>query len=442
MADPGTKHVIVIGTGAVGAACAVELVRDGHRVTMLEPGPPGGEQAASYGNGTILNPGSVVPMSTPGVWRKVPGYLSDPLGPLTIRWAYLPRLLPWLTRFLRAGATLPRVEATARALRALLSDCPARHRALAEQAGVADLVQRRGLLYPYLDRAAYQADALAWRLRRDNGVAWTELDDGALRQQEPALDRRYTFAAFVPDAGNVTDPGAYVAALVAHAQAQGATLATGRATGFRLHGTRLKAVRTEAGEIECDAAVIAAGARSAALARSLGDPVSLETERGYHVVLDTPGVELRHPMLTSDTKVAVVSTRAGLRVAGTVELAGLDAAPNWARAAALRQVMRHTIPGIPGIETLPDDRFKTWMGHRPSTPDGLPVIGPGSASPDVIHGYGHGHVGLAGSAMTGRLVADLLSGHPPTIDPAPYSPQRFQPHRFQSRRIQRPEDRP
>ena len=89
-------HVVVIGAGIVGAATAIELLRDGHRVTILEPGEPGGEQAASYGNGTLLNPSSVIPMSSPGIWRKVPGWLADPLGPLAIRWRYLPRLLPWL----------------------------------------------------------------------------------------------------------------------------------------------------------------------------------------------------------------------------------------------------------------------------------------------------------------------------------------------------------
>src|SRR5579875_2984674 len=109
-------HVVVTGAGIVGAASAIELLRDGHRVTILEPGEPGGEQAASYGNGAWLSPSSVVPMSLPGIWRKVPGFLADPLGPLAIRWSYLPRLLPWLRRFLAAGSSVAKVEAVARAL--------------------------------------------------------------------------------------------------------------------------------------------------------------------------------------------------------------------------------------------------------------------------------------------------------------------------------------
>jgi D-amino-acid dehydrogenase len=288
---------------------------------------------------------------------------------------------------------------------------------------VGELVVRTGVLYPYVDRAAFEADALGWRLRREAGVRWTELDRHAIRQQEPALDPRYTFAVFVHESGSVQDPGGYVAALAALAESRGATVRQDRATGFRIEDGRLRAVTTEAGEVPAEAAVIAAGARSAALARLVGDRVSLETERGYHIVVRDPELSVRTPMLTSDTKVAVVNTRAGLRVAGTVELAGLAAAPDWARARVLRRVLARTLPGLP--RELPDDRVSMWMGHRPSTPDGVPVIGPARACRDVVHAYGHGHVGLAGGAMTGRLVADLVSGRAPTIDIAPFSAQRF-----------------
>src|SRR5271157_5099786 len=140
------NHIAVIGAGIVGAATAVELLRDGHRVTIIEPGDPGGEQAASYGNGTLLNPSSVIPMSTPGIWKKVPGYLRDPLGPLAIRWRYLPRLIPWLRRFVAAGSTPEKLSAIARALQPLLADAPARHRALANEAGVGDLISKQGVL--------------------------------------------------------------------------------------------------------------------------------------------------------------------------------------------------------------------------------------------------------------------------------------------------------
>ncbi len=417
------SHVVVIGAGIVGAACAIELLRDGHQVSLVEPGEPGGEQAASYGNGTLLNPSSVVPMSSPGLWKKVPGYLSDPLGPLAIRWSYLPRLLPWLRRFVTAGSTPAKVAAIGRALRPLLEQAPERHRALAEEAGVGDLITRQGVLFAFPDRAAFEAEALSWRVRRENGTAWLELDEDELRQREPALNRRYKFAVLVEANGQCRDPGAYVAALVRHAVSLGASVRRARATGFRIETGRLRAVRTDAGEIACDKAVIAAGAWSKVLARAAGDRVPLETERGYHVVIENPGIEPRYPMMPSDGKMGCAMTPQGLRLGGQVELAGLDAAPNWARADVLLRFARSVYPGLPA--DLPRERVKLWMGHRPSMPDGLPCLGLASGCPDVVHAFGHGHVGLTAGATTGKLVADLVSGRQPAIDLTPYAASRF-----------------
>ena len=417
------SHVVVIGAGIVGAASAIELLRDGRRVTILEPGEPGGEQAASYGNGTLLNPSSIIPMTAPGIWRKVPGWLADPLGPLTIRWRYLPRLLPWLLRFLRAGATEAKVAATARALRPLLLEAPARHRRLAEEAGVGELIARQGVLFVFPTRADFEAEELAWRLRRENGVRWLELSADELRQREPTLDRRYTFGLFVEDNEQCRDPGSYVAALIRHAQSLGAELRQGKARGFRIEAGRLRAVQTEVGEIAADNAVIAAGAYSRQLAAAAGDHVPLETERGYHAVITQPGIAPRYTVMPSDGKMSCVMTPQGLRLAGQVELAGLDAAPNWRRAAVLSDFARRVFPDLP--RDLPAERVKVWMGHRPSLPDGLPCIGPSSGCPDVIHAFGHGHVGLTAGAATGRLVADLISGKLPSIDPTPYSARRF-----------------
>ncbi|WP_029005922.1 NAD(P)/FAD-dependent oxidoreductase [Azorhizobium doebereinerae] len=416
-------HVVVIGAGIVGAATAVELLRDGHRVTLVEPGAPGGEQAASFGNGAWLSPASVVPMSMPGLWKKVPGYLLDPLGPLTIRWAALPHLAPWLLRFLSAGATEAKVEATARALSALLADAPERHQALAAEAGLSDLIVRRGLLYAYPGRAAFEAEALAWRLRSDNGVAWRELDGPALRAFEPALDPRYGFGVLVEAGAHCQDPGAYVAGLVAYAKRLGLHHVPAGATGFDIQDGRLKAVRTFQGEVACDRAVIAAGIRSRPLAAAAGDRVSLASERGYHVVLADPEVSPRTPVMPSDGKMANTPTRAGLRASGQVELAAVDAEPNWKRADVLLDHLLNTYPGLP--RQVPEARLTRWMGHRPSTPDGLPVIGPAAASADIVHAFGHGHVGLACGPITGRLVADIIADGPPARPLMPYRADRF-----------------
>ena len=443
----GGRDVAVIGAGIVGAMTAGALLRDGHRVTLIEPGEPGGEQAASFGNGAWISPASVVPMSTPGLWKKLPGYLSDRSGPLVIRWRALPALLPWLLRFWWAGHSVARVEATARALSALLRDAPERHLRVAALAGVAGLVVQRGLLYLYPDRAAFEAEALAWRLRHDNGVLARELDGAALRAQVPDVEAHYGLGLLVAAGAHCLDPGAYVSALVRQAQAGGARLVPARALGFAFgpgpQGKRLVAVRTDAGDVACQRAIICAGIASAELARQAGDRIPLASERGYHVVWPDAPVRLSLPVMPSDGKMALTPTRGGLRVAGQVELAGLSAPPDWRRADLLTRFARQMFPALrPGGKpdqalAAPETRSaegraasaaapaSRWMGHRPSTPDGLPVIGPSAQHPDIVHAFGHGHVGLAAAPATAELVADLLAGRTPAIDPGPYRTDRF-----------------
>jgi D-amino-acid dehydrogenase len=416
-------HVVVIGAGIIGAATALGALREGFRVTILEPGEPGGEQAASYGNGCWLSPMSVIPPSGPGLWRKVPGFLADPLGPLAIRWSYLPKVLPWLARYLWAGWTEAKVLRAAQALRPLLVDAPALHRELAESAGVGHLIERRGLIYTYENRQQFESEAMAWRVRKQVGIEWLELDADEMRQREPELDRRYTFGALVEEGGHCRDPGAYVAALVAQARAEGAEWRRTRATGFRVEDARLRAVRTEAGEVACDRAVICAGARSRALAAAVGSPVPLETERGYHAMVVDAEVGPRTPMMPYDGKMSVTWTDRGLRCAGQVEIAGLDAAPNWKRAEILRDHLLRSFPGLP--RDLPADRVKLWIGHRPSMPDGLPCLGPSAATRDVLLAFGHGHVGLVAGPRTARAVVDLLAERQPALPMERFRPSRF-----------------
>lgn len=422
MAQPAGRHVAIIGAGAVGVISAIEALREGHRVTLIDPGEPGGTQAASYGNAGWLSSHSVIPPAEPGTWKKVPGYLMDPLGPLAIRWSYLPQALPWLVKYLLSSRTEAQVEATARAMRDLLKDAPLLHRQLAEEAGVGELIERRGVMHVFPSRAPFDRD-LGWRIRKRVGIEWLELNEDEMRQREPDLHPRYRFGVVVEEAGRCRDPGAYVAALAAHAIANGAERVAAKAIGLKLAGNRLVAVVTESSEIACDAAVVAAGARSKQLTASIGDPLPLETERGYHVMIEDPESGPRSSMMASDAKMVVNWTDKGLRAAGTVEIAGLDAEPNWKRAEILREHLFSMFPKLP--RDIPPSRIKTWFGHRPSMPDGRPCIGHSSASRDVVYAFGHGHVGLVGSARTGRLVAQLLSGKAPEIPLAPFAPSRF-----------------
>ena len=414
------RRVAVIGAGMVGVCAASWLQRDGHDVLLIEANSPG--EGASFGNAGCFNGSSVVPMAMPGMIRNVPRWLMDPRGPLALRWSYLPAILPYLVRFLRS-APPEKVRAQARALRPLLAPTVPLVRELVRDAGAEDLIHRRGHLYVYRSHEALAKDGFAWALRRENGVEVDAFDADELRQLEPTLSREYACGLLVRENGHTSNPYALVARLAEHFRRAGGEILQARAIGFRLDGRRLAAVRSDAGEIAADAAIVCAGAHSKPLAAALGDKIPLESERGYHLMIRDPEVMPRIPTADADGKFVATPMELGLRFAGTVELAGLEAPPDWRRARILLEQGRRMLPGL--AAEYPDERITMWMGHRPSLPDSLPALGRSRASPDVIYAFGHGHVGMTAAPMTGRIVADLVAGRPAPIDITAFDPGRF-----------------
>jgi D-amino-acid dehydrogenase len=411
---PVHRNVAVIGAGVVGTCIAAKLVEDGHGVTLIDPLEPG--RATSYGNAGGIAPTAVVPLSLPGTLGKVPGWLADPLGPLTIRWSYLPKLAPWLWRFWRAGSQA-QVAKQADALSVLLKRTYLDWDPLWKSAGLEDLIKRDGVLYLFETRAQYEAQAAEWKLRRDRGIRADVVDRHEIRQLEPAVAPTYEMAVHMPEWSRVLDPYRVVEGVADYARGRGLTIRRGKAIGARLGAKGVEAIMTDMGIVPCDAAVIAAGAWSQEAAGWFGSAVPLETERGYHMTLPKPNVELRHTI--NPGGFAITPMQMGLRLAGTVELAGLDAKPNWKRAEVLVKRAKRALPDLDATDASP------WMGHRPSLPDSLPVI---SASPhygNVFFAFGAGHLGLTEGATTGRLIADLVGGRTPPIDMTPYRIDRF-----------------
>jgi D-amino-acid dehydrogenase len=420
MSPPSHSPVIVIGAGIVGLCCATYLQRDGRKVVVIDPGGPG--EGASYGNAGGLNGSSIVPVAMPGVLAKVPHWLLDPEGPLSIRLHYLPRLLPWLYRFVRAGRP-ELVRAQARALRGLLAPTVDMYRALAASVGAGDLIQRSGLLVVYRSEASFAADAEANRLRAANGVVIEELSRDELRQLEPALSPAYVRARFIAENGYCRNPLRLSRSLAEALVANGGEIRRERAEGFAFADGKVEAVLTAAGRLPAAAVVLAAGAHSKPLAARLGENVPLDTERGYHAMIKAPEVVPRLPVMDAEAKFVATPMEEGLRMAGTVEFAGLDAPPNWRRARVLLRHGQAMFPGLP--RAVGEDRVAVWMGFRPSMPDSLPVIGRTRRYPNAFLAFGHGHVGLIGAPMTGRTIADLVAGRAPAIDIGPFSAARF-----------------
>ncbi len=409
------REIIVVGAGIVGMATALSLQREGHKITVIDPGAPG--SGASMGNAGCICPASCVPESGPRVLMQVPGWLADPLGPLAIRWRYLPKFLPWLIRFVAAGQR-DRIEAQSQALRALYQSAYEAYTPLLQFAGASGLFNKIGYVIAYETEAAWAKDRGGFAMRARRGVAMTELDDAGMRALEPALSPNFKRGVQLTENGFCTDPQLLVQRFAEAFTAAGGVIRQENVVDCAAQDGGVS-VATDHGSHRADSLVVAAGARSHFLAAKLGSKVPLETERGYHATLADPGVAPGLPIMSGEYKFIATPMRMGLRFAGTVEFAGLDAAPNWGRAERLVEAGKRMFPGLNASKP------SFWMGHRPSLPDSLPVI---SASPhhrQVFYAFGHAHLGLTGAAVTGQIIADLVAGRKPAIDPAPYSVDRF-----------------
>ncbi len=410
-------RIAVVGAGIVGVCVASYLRRDGHRVRLIDRDDPG--EGTSKGNAGAISPGSCVPLAMPGTLAKVPSWLLDRDGPLVVRPAYFAKAAPWLLRFALAGRARG-IAAIADALRALHGptfDCYA---PLLAAAGAGDLIRRSGCLVVYRSRQAFEASRREWDIRRARGVRVDTLDAAQLRQMEPALSPALACGVFLPEHGYTVDPHRLVRALAERFAADGGEIRKAAARALRAGaGKGVELLTTDGATEVFDKVVLATGAWSKALAATIGVDLPLESQRGYNVTLTDPGIAVRIPVASSEGKFYATPMQGGLRVAGTVEFAGLDAPPDYRRARRLLAQVRSIYPDVR------TESFSEWMGHRPCFPDSLPVIGPAPGAPDVVLAFGHGHNGMTSGPVTGRLVADIVAGRTPPIDLRPYRAERF-----------------
>jgi D-amino-acid dehydrogenase len=410
------KTVAVIGAGIVGVSTAVWLQRDGHKVVLIDKeGPAGG---ASYGNAGVIVPSGVIPINSPGLIRKAPGMLIRRSSPLFLHWSYLPKMLPWLLRYL-ARANEQSARQVANALRPLLSDSVDQHHALAQGTGAEKWIKAADYVFVYDSPEAFRKDDFAWSVRRELGIDWDEFDAEEFADYDPAFGHIGKFAIRLPNHARITDPGRYVTDLAKHVQQKGGEMITAQAQDIVTERSKVRAVKTDRGLVDCEVAIIAAGAWSKSLAEKQGIKLPMESERGYHIDLINPSVTPRTVMMLTSGKFVIAPMEGRIRCAGIVEFGGLKAPSSKAPLDLLKAYIQQTCPN------LEYDSVEEWMGHRPAPADSIPFIGRFDDTQNLYAAFGHHHVGLTGGAKTGRIIADMIANRDLDIDMKPYRASRF-----------------
>ncbi|TBW41036.1 FAD-binding oxidoreductase [Siculibacillus lacustris] len=409
-------RIAVVGAGIVGGAIAHALLDEGHEVEILEREAP--SSGASAGNAGWIAHLDILPLAGPKAWANMPRWMLDPYGPLSIAPTYLPRLAPYLLQFVLASRP-SRIESSTLAIRALNAGAlPAWERRLGAL-GRLDRLRRRGLLSVWTDAGDFAGAAKLHARQRTMGIEVETLDAGAVRRLEPAFGAAVVGGALYPAGLNVDDPRRFTEDLVAAAVERGATLTVATVTGLESSAAGIDLRAATHGLGRFDRVVIAAGAWSKSLARAAGDRIPLDTERGYNITVAPGALGLSRPVMYEGHGFVTSPLDTGDRIGGGVEFAGLTAPQNDARIDAMLKRLGRVLPEFRVGEGI------KWMGHRPSSPDSLPIIGPASDDDRVIHAFGHGHYGLTQGAVTAEIVAALIAGRTPPIDIAPYAASRF-----------------
>lgn len=410
-----SRTILVLGAGIVGVSCALALQQRGFAVTLLDRKEPGRE--TSYGNAGVIGRSSLVPLNNPGLYAKLPGYLGNRHPALHLDWRRALTSPGWMLRFLWEGRA-SQAAARIAAMDGLTATAVTRHRALMQQAGISHRLRETGTLKLWRSEASLASARAEQDLLRAHGVESEILDRQGISALEPSLNPIFPTGLFIAANGSVDSPGAVTAGYAALFVARGGTLIQEEVGSLRRQGA-LWRVQTAQRMYEASDVVIALGPWSADLLRPLGLDPKLDVERGYHRHFAAgDGARLSRPVYDVDAAYFMTPMEEGYRVTSGVDLSLRDAPDQLRQIESVTQSAREAFP-------LGSVLGKTWRGARPTLPDSLPMIGAAPGHQGLWLAFGNQHLGFSTGPMTGELLAALLNGEAPPIDPKPYAPGRY-----------------
>lgn len=412
-----TTDVIVLGAGMVGVSAALHLQKKGRSVVLIDRRGAGEE--TSYGNAGLIQQEGVVPYPFPRDPAKLAKYAFNLLPDANFHWSSLPKIAPWLFRYFLASNAAG-IDRTAAAAKPLVDRCILEHQELMREAGIEGMLRRTGYMKLYRNRALLDATIAAETIERDKwGVNFTVLDPKGIADLEPHLSEQFVGGILAPDPASVPDPEDVAKAY--------ATLFTDRGGRFlRGEARTLERVQngwqvlTGDGPIVARDVVVALGPWSDELVKKFGFWIPLGVKRGYHMHYRAKGnATLNRAVLDTDNGYVLAPMKKGIRLTTGAEFARRDAPKTPVQLEKVEPLAKRLFPLDERLDAEP------WLGARPCLPDMLPAIGPIPGNPGLWADFGHHHLGFTLGPVSGRLIAELVTGATPFTDPAPYRPERF-----------------
>jgi len=415
------SDIVVVGGGMVGIAAAIALQQRGYRVLIVDPGDQ--QQRASYGNAGVISPASILPMAGPGIWPNLWQYASNRADALRLRYRDSLSLLGWGRRFLSASNESTRVQ-TAAQLQPLVSRAIKSHQALAQDLGTQAYLKNTGWLRLYPSADSYESSLSERQLFDQYKINYQVVNTSDINALEPFLTKSFPYGIFFPDALSIEQPGQLVHQAWKHFLQHGGKHVAGRVLDVQQVDNHVHIVTQTKQHFTASHAVIAAGVHSSTLVKRMGYRMPMVAERGYHIHCHLPpGVMLNRPVNDIGGAYVMAPNGKHMRLLTGVELAKPDSPPNLVQ---IKRVLHTAATTLPIEHTSRPSNASVWMGSRPSTPDGLPVIGRASRHPRVVFAFGHGHIGLSTGPVTGTLVADLIDQQPTLFSLDAFRADRFQ----------------
>ena len=400
LARPDGRDITIVGAGIIGLCSAIELLQKGFQVIIIDKAEPG--QGASYGNAGVVSPWSMAPQSMPGLWRKVPGWLLDPLGPVVVSPRYLPRMAYWGTRFLLQGRRT-QVEKNSQAMARLIGDCIPLYQQLLADTGAQDLLRDSYYVHAYRNEKEANLNRLDYQIRIKNGADIERYNRQQLRQLEPALSTDFAAAIVIKGQARLTNPGRLGQVLSDKVQLLGGKFIQREVGNIRPSVSGGWDCFYDGRAHQSSQLLVAAGAWSADLLRPLGIKVLMENERGYHISYPDVDMQLNNSIMDADMKFVASQMEGGLRIAGTAEFDDKNAPPNPQRVAGLATLANKMFPD------LGQSNFQSWVGVRPSLPDSLPCLGKVQGMAGLHVAFGHSHYGMMMAPQSAKLIAKSIT---------------------------------